>query len=190
MLGCPGAAMLLRRINIQTVNVLAIVDVHVKVVMIYRMLLESSTTGYQDADVTFCVVVFNSISIEIQELWKESQLVLTLGYPGAAMLLRSINKHFRRVFPGVNVTKDNNASICRMPKGGLATEYQDADPFCVVVDGIGNCKRSSRRILGVQIPEWTAFFILGRQAGPLRKSGNPMDARGRLSFFASVEMDL
>jgi hypothetical protein len=94
-------------------------------------------------------IIVKSFSIEIQELWKESELVLTLGYPGAAMLLRSINKHFRRVFPGVNVPKDSNVSSCRMPNEGLATKYQDADPFCVVADGIGNCKRSSRRILGV-----------------------------------------
>jgi hypothetical protein len=146
MLGYQGAAMLLRSINSRTVAVLVNDDVHVKIMMICTMLLESSATGYQGADVTFCVVGVKSVSIEIQELWKTSELVLMLGYQGAAMLLRSINNRTVAVLVNDDVHV-KVAIIYRMPY--MTTGYQDADvPFCVVVtDGIGNWKRSSRRIL-------------------------------------------
>ena len=105
---------------------------------------------YQDADGTFCVVGVKSSSIKVQELWETSDLMLMLGNQCAAMLLRSINKHFREVLSGGNV-RDNNIIACRLPSKVWTTEYQDADPFCmvIVVDGIGNWKRSSRRVLGV-----------------------------------------
>jgi len=99
--------------------------------------LESSATGYQGADVTFCVVGVKSVSIEIQELWKTSELVLMLGYQGAAMLLRSINTRTVAVLVNDDVHV-KVAIIYRMPY--MTTGYQGADvPFCVVVtDGIGN----------------------------------------------------
>jgi len=59
MLGYQGAAMLLRSINNRTVAVLVNDDVHVKVAIIYRM--PYMTTGYQGADVPFCVVVTDGI---------------------------------------------------------------------------------------------------------------------------------
>ncbi len=47
-------------------------DVHVRVMMILIMMLESPATVYQDADGTFCVVGVKSSRIKDQELWKTS----------------------------------------------------------------------------------------------------------------------
>jgi hypothetical protein len=122
-------------------------DGHVKMILI--MLLESSATVYQDADGTFCVVGVKYSRIRVQELWEMSDLMLMLGIQCAAMLLWSINKHFREVLPGGNV-RDNNINAGGLPSKVLTIEYQDADPFCmVIVNGIDNWKRSSRRVLGM-----------------------------------------
>ena len=125
------------------------INVHVSGMMILIMLMESPATVYQDADGTFCIVGVRSSNIRVQELWETSDLMLKLGNQCAAMLLRSINKHFREVLSGVNM-RDNNIIACSLPSKVLTTRYQDADPFCmVIVNDIGSWKRSSRRILGM-----------------------------------------